>query len=423
MADGPGPPFNPLKGGGLSGLIHLDDGRRRSGPPEWRPGRTSDRAVRREKPLLKRTWRSCGHQGLWPGRVTAVLGALLLAPLPGAGAAPPSPSEEIDTCLSCHGDKTLSLKLPSGETQSLFVDRAVFEKSVHGARHGCTGCHPGFDEMPHPELRARNLQEFRAQFREGCKTCHFDNYTKALDGVHYRLHAQGDERTPLCVDCHGAHDIAPPGQPRTRVSETCGTCHAEVMEVYARSVHGRALLEKNNPDVPVCTDCHRSHDIDNPHSQSFLLRTPELCGNCHGNRALMEKYGLSTDVLKTYLNDFHGMTASLSRPRDGSAEASAERTRPITALCVDCHGVHDIAHTRGAGSRVLKANLLGTCRRCHQSAPANFPAAWLGHYEPSFTRAPLVYAVRVFYKIFIPFVVGGLALQILLHVWRVVVNR
>jgi hypothetical protein len=29
----------------------------------------------------------------------------------------------------------------------------------------------------------------------------------------------------------------------------------------------------------------------------------------------------------------------------------------------------------------------------------------------------------VFYWIFIPFVVGGLILQILLHLWRVVVNR
>jgi hypothetical protein len=38
-------------------------------------------------------------------------------------------------------------------------------------------------------------------------------------------------------------------------------------------------------------------------------------------------------------------------------------------------------------------------------------------------RAPLVWAVGVFYKIFIPFIIGGLCLQILLHLWRVMVNR
>jgi hypothetical protein len=72
---------------------------------------------------------------------------------------------------------------------------------------------------------------------------------------------------------------------------------------------------------------------------------------------------------------------------------------------------------------VLKANLQKTCAKCHTGATQNFPAAWLSHYEPSLKKAPLVWAVGVFYKIFIPFIIGGLCLQILLHLWRVLVNR
>ena len=34
-----------------------------------------------------------------------------------------------------------------------------------------------------------------------------------------------------------------------------------------------------------------------------------------------------------------------------------------------------------------------------------------------------MYGVKVFYAMLIPFVIGGLALQVLLHLWRVVVNR
>jgi hypothetical protein len=38
-------------------------------------------------------------------------------------------------------------------------------------------------------------------------------------------------------------------------------------------------------------------------------------------------------------------------------------------------------------------------------------------------KAPLVWLVQVFYRLMIPFMVGGLVLQIALHLWRVVVNR
>jgi hypothetical protein len=121
-------------------------------------------------------------------------------------------------------------------------------------------------------------------------------------------------------------------------------------------------------------------------------------------------------VVATYLQDFHGMTASLGG--DGGTTA-----RGPTAVCTDCHGIHDILKADAPDSRVMKANLVKTCRQCHEDATENFPAAWLSHYEPSWQKTPVVYAVTVFYWIFIPFVLGGLVLQILLHIWRVVVNR
>jgi hypothetical protein len=34
-----------------------------------------------------------------------------------------------------------------------------------------------------------------------------------------------------------------------------------------------------------------------------------------------------------------------------------------------------------------------------------------------------VYGVQLFYNILIPFMISGLVLQMLLHFWRVVVNR
>ena len=71
----------------------------------------------------------------------------------------------------------------------------------------------------------------------------------------------------------------------------------------------------------------------------------------------------------------------------------------------------------------LKANLQKTCSKCHDDANANFPGAWLSHYEPSMKKAPIVYGVKVAYAVLIPFMIGGLGLQILLHLWRLMVNR
>jgi hypothetical protein len=131
---------------------------------------------------------------------------------------------------------------------------------------------------------------------------------------------------------------------------------------------------------------------------------------------MMKKYGLSTNVMQTYLADFHGMTASLQR------KTSVEGGQ-VTALCIDCHGVHNITKVDAKNSGVVKANILKTCQRCHPGATQNFSAAWLSHYEPTLKNAPMVYAVRIAYLILIPFMIGGLVLQILLHLWRVVVNR
>lgn len=343
--------------------------------------------------------------------------ALLLAvSLQAPEATPATRAALNETCLACHGDAQLSLALPSGETRSLFVDLATFTASIHGDKLSCVDCHTDMTEVPHPARPLKTRRDFSLAYNEQCKRCHFANFTRSMDGVHAAALVRGDTTAPLCVDCHGAHDMTPAARPRSRISRTCGRCHEGISSVYARSVHGRALIDEDNPDVPTCADCHRAHDVGGPRREDWRLRTPELCARCHSDEQIVARYGLSTNVLTTYVADFHGMTASL-RSAHGSQQ------RPIVARCTDCHGVHDILKVDEPGSRVLKANLVETCRQCHADATENFPDAWLSHYEPSWSRAPLVYAVTLMYRFLIPFMIGGLLLQVLLHLWRVVVNR
>jgi predicted CXXCH cytochrome family protein len=333
-----------------------------------------------------------------------------------AGPAKAGIPAEQEGCLDCHTDTSMTYDLPSGETLSLAIDQEAFAKSVHGDMLRCTECHSDkTDDHATGELKFKSKRDVTRAYYEQCKGCHFANYTKTLDGVHYEVMAKGNEKAALCVDCHGAHDISRPGEPRTRISGMCSSCHPEVATVYAKSVHGRIAGE--SADVPVCTDCHRAHDTTDPRDGALAMRTPEICGRCHTDEKLMSRYNLSTKVVDTYLADFHGMAATLQR---GQKKGPGIR---LAAVCTDCHGVHDIHKASDPESTVMETNLQKTCAKCHEGAGPTFPRAWLSHYEPTPQKAPLVWAVMLFYKVMIPFMVGGLVLQIALHLWRVVVNR
>jgi predicted CXXCH cytochrome family protein len=347
-----------------------------------------------------------------------ILAAILCALAQPAAAEeePLSAAEEVDNCLACHRLPDQEIKLGTGEIFSLRIDGAAYAKSSH-AKLACTDCHTDLKgvEGEHPKRPLASKREFAVAYSERCKKCHFADYTDTLDSVHHARVAAGKLDGAVCSDCHGAHDVTPPAEPRSKVSRTCAACHAQISAAYARSVHGQALAATENEDVPTCTDCHRSHDIADAKAGAWRLKSPELCGKCHADAKLAAKYGMSADVLQTYLADFHGVTVTLQQGEKGA--------NPVVALCTDCHGVHDITRARGEGSKVIQAHLLNTCQKCHPGAKADFPASWMSHYQPSFRKAPLVYLIKLAYAFFIPFMIGGLALQLILHLWRLAVNR
>jgi hypothetical protein len=181
-------------------------------------------------------------------------------------------------------------------------------------------------------------------------------------------------------------------------------------------VHGAALSE-GNPDVPTCIDCHGVHNIENPQSTYFRLRSPENCAKCHTDEKIMSQYGLSTAVLETYVTDFHGTTIAIF-------EKTAPDARVNTPVCYDCHGIHDISRVDDQQTGLqMKQNLLARCQICHPDANANFPAAWMSHYIPSPDNYSIVYYVNLFYKFFIPLTLGGMAVLVVMDAGRLVLNR
>src|SRR3990172_893647 len=344
-----------------------------------------------------------------------LLASVALAQKPPDKAAEKVP-ESVAACLACHDDKQVSMKLKDGATMSLYVDPSDFLRSVHGSQLVCTDCHARY-EQNHPSgavLPSRRAYAIASY--ETCKKCHFDTYTRTLESVHYELLKSGLDTAPICTDCHGAHNTQTPHEKRAMVPRSCAPCHEDVYRRYARSVHGKALEEGGNQDVPACADCHTHHQIQPPGTTQFRLGSPQICARCHGDRALMAKYGISATVAQTYLSDFHGVTAS---PASGAAVPAQQ----LVVTCIDCHGVHDITSPRLRGAEAMKASVAAVCARCHAGASPALPAAWLSHWEPSLRHAPLVYLVQLFYKIFIPFIVIGLVLHVLLHLYRVSLGR
>jgi len=71
----------------------------------------------------------------------------------------------------------------------------------------------------------------------------------------------------------------------------------------------------------------------------------------------------------------------------------------------------------------MKENLLVACQKCHPDATANFPDSWMSHYIPSPENYPIVYYVNLFYKFFIPAVLGPMVIFVLSDIARRLINR
>jgi predicted CXXCH cytochrome family protein len=323
-------------------------------------------------------------------------------------------------CLLCHSQPDRTWTLPSGEVLSLTIDPAILAQSVHGESNpegplACADCHTNHT-FPHPPQLSQSIREFQLERYVTCRNCHEEQYTHQQDSVHNLALEQGRLEAATCVDCHGAHDIQPPDEPRQRISLTCGRCHGAIFDLYRQSVHGTALLAEGNPDVPTCIDCHGVHNIADPTTTLFRVRSPQLCANCHANDELMAKYDISTHVFESYLTDFHGTTVALFEQQDPNVPTNK-------AVCADCHGVHDIKQADEENSSVIRANLLATCQQCHPNASSDFPDSWVGHFPPTLESHPLLFLVRLFYNILIPVTIAAFIFLVATDIFRRIRGR
>ncbi len=327
---------------------------------------------------------------------------------------PPIDTSSNSYCLSCHADAYNPVKLLSGESLYIKIDVADIANSVHDRNQiSCIDCHTEIAGFPHPIKTARTLHEYQLERDTSCVECHEPQSSQTKDSIHGKLLSQGDVNAPTCSNCHDPH-TQPYVEELNKIehSEVCANCHNGIFEEYANSVHGEAMINENNQDVPGCIDCHGVHTMEDTSTAEFRNSSVYLCADCHTNSNIMDKYGLSTQVLDTYVADFHGTTVTLF-----------EKTEPeqLTnkAVCYDCHGIHNILSVNDPNKGLaVKENMLVACQSCHPDATTNFPSSWLSHYIPDKDKYPVVYYVTQFYKFLIPGVLGGMAIFVSSDIYR-----
>ncbi|OYW00466.1 MAG: hypothetical protein B7X11_04500, partial [Acidobacteria bacterium 37-65-4] len=230
--------------------------------------------------------------------------------------------------------------------------------------------------------------------------------------VHGRAIQQGNLKAASCNDCHGVHDILSPTNPRSHiwkqnVAATCGKCHGAIYNTYKDSIHGRAVAA-GVLDAPTCNDCHGEHKIlgpGDPNSPVYMANVSQLtCSRCHANAGLNSRFNMPAARVPTYEDSYHGL-----------ASRSGMQT---VANCASCHGVHNIYPSSDPRSTVNKANLGKTCGKCHPDAGQRFAIGPVHTIPSSSPTGRIMEAVKLFYFILIPALLGLMVLHNALDWWR-----
>jgi hypothetical protein len=193
--------------------------------------------------------------------LAAVLTALccLLMPTPHAGAQALQAADQ--QCLGCHGMQGLEKKLNNAETLSLHVPAESFAKSVHGML-GCAGCHADVQAGSHPpsSKEMKSLRDYAIAASQACRGCHGDKFEQWDKSIHASLVRDGNAAAPICTDCHRPHEVTKAGASTVQATP-CQTCHVDIHKAYVGSMHAQALSKSTASGAPVCSGCHSAHDI------------------------------------------------------------------------------------------------------------------------------------------------------------------
>jgi cytochrome b subunit of formate dehydrogenase len=320
-------------------------------------------------------------------------------------------------CTTCHAD-ALTTRHPRNNLGPVSVATcegchaesiATFRGSVHATRAhldddaaNCGKCHGNLHTLPRRAGLEAPLGPINQM--ETCGQCHQDMMEGYLHSSHAKARlVKGLNSAPSCTDCHGTHNVLSKENDESRTSrdrspETCGRCHEFILVKWRdKGAHGKLWMEGNTRG-PICIDCHRAHDVQDPTSLAMRRHFPGECGNCH------VKYN------ETYSDSFHGQATELGRR--------------AAAMCADCHTPHESLAQQDPASTIHPDNLSVTCGRCHTGTLSKGFLSFDPHNDPTdaadnrYVHWTYVAMVALLLGVF-----GFFSLHLLLWLQRIVVGK
>ena len=261
------------------------------------------------------------------------------------------------TCQKCHGRiEQVHQKVIRGE---------LWEKHPNEIPV-CVDCHQPhevrrvfYDEVSNDECLACHARPDISMVRDGAAVSLYVDTVEFHNSIH---------RSQACAQCH-LNTNPRMKRPCTTVADRvdCGICHPQVAETFATCTHG-TLVERGDPDAPICTDCHGTHETRgrrDPKSPTFPTNVPSLCGQCHrsGGKAAARRTARGEDVdADNYPLSIHG-------------KGLLESGLVVTAMCTDCHTAHHVLPEDNPESSISHQKVAQTCARCHSGIFEKFTAS------------------------------------------------
>lgn len=278
-----------------------------------------------------------------------------------------SAAQNKSSCIECHTRLEGKIGDPARSIQD----------DIHLSRGlSCNDCHGGDptqdDKVAAKDPRKGYLGRPRTvDIPAFCGKCHNDaNFMKRFNpalrvdqekeystSVHGQLLQTGNEKVATCISCHGVHGIRAISDALSsvyplNVADTCAKCHSEAARMaefkiptdqydkYKRSVHAKALYERQDLSAPTCNDCHGNHGATPP----GIASVANVCGQCHARQAEL----------------FQASAHKVAFDNLGFGE------------CIKCHNNHDIA---APTDELLGTGDKSVCVSCHKQGDKGFVVA------------------------------------------------
>jgi len=191
-------------------------------------------------------------------------------------------------CAACHREGEQAAVRYRGEQKDIIKH---YTESIHGKglmKSGltvtatCTNCHTAHRELPHSDSQSSVNPKNVAKT---CGACHHGIEDKYERSVHFTMRGRTDRKLPTCNDCHSAHTIRRADETgfKLHIMDQCGKCHAEIAKTYFDTYHGK-VSQLGYTKTAKCYDCHGAHDIlpiGDPKSRLSFTNVVETCKQCH----------------------------------------------------------------------------------------------------------------------------------------------